>query len=204
MKHKVLGLYIWEVSLLIALCITLCTGVLATSAQRNISDEVIRLHVIAQSNSESDQAVKLRVRDAVLDLMSPVMKDIDKREDAKSVIEAEIPSIEKTANDVLLKNGFNIKATAELRNETYPTRNYSGFSLPCGEYLSLIVTLGEGNGRNWWCVVFPPLCTATGVNDLSVTTLSDGTKNIIITDDNEPQVKFRIIEFYNKLKHRIS
>ncbi len=130
------------------------------SGEEAIYDNMIRLHVIARSDSAEDQAEKLRVRDAILACLGEAMEESTDFDTARAAVTEMIPSIEEAARAVT-----GAPVTVTLGKETYPVRQYEGFTLPAGEYTSLLVILGEGDGQNWWCVLFPNLCTARATKD---------------------------------------
>ena len=161
----------WEWALLIAILISFAWGTWADRTQQQLSDKVLRLHVLANSDSEADQALKRKVRDSVLETASAILADCPDRE------------------------------TAELRPTVFPTREYEDFTLPAGEYLALRVVLGEGEGHNWWCVVFPPLCAET-TSSLSQTAMAAGLTEeevALITESDGYQLKFKAVELWEKL-----
>jgi len=123
-----------------------------------MAQKPLRLHVIANSNTQADQLVKLKVRDAILEMTSEGMTKLQSKDEAKEYIEENLSRIEGTANDVLLKNGFDYQARAELGVSNFPDKTYGDTVYPAGEYEALKIVLGKGEGENWWCVVFPPLC----------------------------------------------
>ncbi|HAZ37884.1 MAG TPA: stage II sporulation protein R [Clostridiaceae bacterium] len=129
-----------------------------TKEKGDVASKIIRFHCVANSDSSDDQRVKLKVRDAVLNDMGNKLQDIKTREESLTIIENSLPEIESTANDILLKEGKNYKAKAYLGKFNFPVKNYSDITLPSGEYTALRIVLGDGNGKNWWCVMFPPLC----------------------------------------------
>lgn len=137
--------------------------------RHTLSNDIIRLHVVGASDSEEDQQVKLQVRDVVLGVLESVQaEDVG---DAKESLEALFPQLEQAANEALQNAGMSCEATVSLAREAFPARDYDTFSLPAGVYESLRVTIGEGEGKNWWCVVFPSLClpaTAAEFEDTSV------------------------------------
>ncbi|MGM9526790.1 MAG: stage II sporulation protein R [Oscillospiraceae bacterium] len=188
-----------EGALLIALCITLCTGLWARAQQQKLSGELVRLHVIAASDSDADQALKLRIRDRALMHLTPLLDRAQSVDDARAVIESELPHLEKLANDEIAAAGFDYSAAAALSPERYPTREYMGFALPAGSYLSLRITLGGGEGQNWWCVVFPPLCMTAVEECESIATLSENSKKLIFAEEEEYILKFRLIEFFESI-----
>ncbi|MCL4426017.1 MAG: stage II sporulation protein R [Firmicutes bacterium] len=121
-------------------------------------DNLIRLHIIANSDSQQDQEVKLQVRDAVLEYLTPYLKDVSNREEARSIVIAHYRQIEEIAQATLRQAGFQYGTHLEVGRFPFPTRTYGDVTLPAGDYQALRVILGSGTGANWWCVLFPPLC----------------------------------------------
>ncbi|NCC66694.1 MAG: stage II sporulation protein R [Clostridia bacterium] len=201
MKTKNDGkLKIWELSLLFALCVSLCCALWAHAGQTELSSQLVRLHVIAESDSDEDQAVKLKVRDAVLEYLVPKLKTASSVSAASGIITDSLPDLDETAEKVLSAEGHEVSAAATLSVESYPTRVYDGFALPAGEYLSLRIVLGEGRGHNWWCVVFPPLCMSAAEDEDAFSALSGEAQKLILSDDGGYTLKFRIIEWYELLR----
>ena len=145
---------IWEKAALLALSLTLLWGAWAQGRQAGIAAGVLRLHVIAVSDDDEEQVLKLRVRDAVLEELRPMLLDAADAAEAGAIAEENLPAIAAAAEAV--SEGRPVSVS--LGRERYPLREYGAFRLPAGEYRSLRVTLGEGRGRNWWCVIFPTLC----------------------------------------------
>ena len=135
-------------------------------SQSKDTGEYLRIHIRADSNEESAQAVKYLVRDSVVDYLTPVVASCLDKQSAILSVESELTEIERVAEEVLTKNGYAYGAQAKVTRETFPTRVYGEYTLPAGEYTALVIALGEGKGDNWWCVVYPPLCFtgATGQN----------------------------------------
>lgn len=125
---------------------------------KSLSEKVVRLHVIANSDNEQDQAVKIKVKDAVLKEMAPKLNISDSKEETIEIIENNEDVIQQVAIDTLKKNNFNYSVKVAVDHTYFPTKFYNDFSLPAGDYLALRVIIGEGQGKNWWCVLFPPLC----------------------------------------------
>ncbi len=136
---------------------TLTVGLLRDSAK--LREDILRLHVVAASDGEADQNVKLQVRDAILGSLEEGLSDLTDPEQVFSYVQTMLPKLEQTANRVLEEAGFDDTAKVSLTEESFPIREYDTFSLPSGIYHSLRVVIGEGEGHNWWCVVFPQLCT---------------------------------------------
>ena len=179
----------WELAALLALCVFFCWGMWASDTQQDLAAGLVRLHVIARSDSDADQAEKLAVRDRVLAILSPALEGCESRNDAVNIILSRQEEIEAAAGDV----------TMALGTEHYPTRDYGTFSLPAGEYLSLRVILGDGQGHNWWCVVFPPLCTealAEPVED-AFAVLSEDQTGLITQDGPGYVLRFRLLEWWD-------
>lgn len=120
--------------------------------------KLIRIHIRADSNDEDDQAVKLKVRDRLNEIITEKLRDTDSFEAAYKRLEKMLPALKEKADETLKDNGFPYKSKVRLNNEFFPTRTYEGIVVESGYYDALIVELGEGKGDNWWCVVYPPLC----------------------------------------------
>ena len=126
--------------------------------RKTLSEDLIRLHVVGASDTQEDQQIKLQVRDALIEYLRQHMPDAEDVEAAKEALKGMLSQLEETANAVLSTAGMMDRAKVTLTTEEFPTRHYDTFSLPAGIYESLRVTIGEGQGKNWWCVVFPSLC----------------------------------------------
>ena len=185
---------IWEISLMLALCVTLCLGTWAQARQESISGSLVRLHVLAVSDDSNEQRIKLNVRDSVLSYISPKLEDAESPDEAKRIISSELDGIKSAAETAA--EGRPVKVT--LTQEYYPTRDYGSFSLPAGRYESLRVILGEGEGHNWWCVVFPPLCLTAAESDSAVESLDGETRGIVAEGDGY-RCKFRIVELWGEV-----
>lgn len=199
MKKRVVSLILLAAS---ALTVTLC-AVLQAQSQR-MADKIIRLHVVANSDTSADQAVKLAVRDAVLREAGRVL---DGAEDPKQAVAAQLPALEAAANAELQRQGSEDLARVSFRRELFPTREYDTFSLPAGVYDSLRVTIGQGEGHNWWCVIFPSLCvppTADGFAEAAAAGgFSTGEIRLLTQADPAYTVKFRSLELLQALKSRL-
>ena len=193
--------YITVVSLLLLAAI-LAGCCCLQAQQRRLSEKLVRLHVVASSDSEYDQAVKLEVRDAVLDAATALM---DGSPDPRRALAEGLPIIEAAAKKRLSELNEDAPVTVTLRNELFPTRNYANFSLPAGVYRSLRVTVGAGEGHNWWCVVFPSICLTASMDELELAAEAAGFSEgeiRLITEDGEGYVlKFKTLELLQKLKN---
>ena len=180
----------------------LSCGVCGLSAeQQALAQKLIRLHVVAASDSAEDQAIKLCVRDAVLTRAQELLADAD---DPQNALALGLDSLAEAAGQALADAGKCGTVQVRLGKELFPTREYATFALPAGVYESLRVTIGEGEGRNWWCVVFPSLCFTAAADDLELAARTGGFSNReldLITGSSRGYVlKFRILELLQALK----
>ncbi len=135
---------------------------------RSVKENLVRLHVVANSDSQEDQALKLQVRDAVLEKLNGAMEQIPTAQEAKDYLAGHLQELEAFINAFLQSLNREETASVSLQKEEFPTRHYDTFSLPAGVYDSLRITIGQGQGQNWWCVIFPTLClpaTSEGFQD---------------------------------------
>lgn len=193
----------WELALLLAVAAVGLLGARLGSEQEALSDELIRLHVVANSDSQADQALKLKVRDAVLTRCGVYLAGLD-REEALDALAQSLPQLGQVAADTVAREGYTYPVRVSLRQESFPTRDYTGFSLPAGAYTALRVELGEGGGHNWWCVVFPPLCTGSVTETAQTAGLTDGQVALITGETEGYVVKFKAIELWENIKASLS
>lgn len=185
---------IWETATLLALCLALCAGVWAQGQQNAISGNLVRLHVLAASDEPAEQALKLRVRDAVLDYLRPVLAEVSDAEAACELLSGDLGGIARAAEEAA--EGRQVRVS--LGRESYPTRVYEGFTLPAGRYTSLRIVLGEGAGHNWWCVVFPPLCLDAAGGEPMQSAMS-GESLALVTKPEVYALRFRAVELWGEL-----
>lgn len=183
------------------ICLLLCTLVIAAlpvSGEEEIYHDVIRLHIIAASDSERDQSLKLLVRDAVLEKYGSALTSCPTRDDARAALEPLLPAVETLARETLIQAGCDAPVAVTLGEETYPTRDYETFSLPAGKYLSLRILIGDAAGHNWWCVLYPPLCLDTALEESPQ--LSDAEYGLL-RENNQGKysVKFKVLELLEEL-----
>ena len=161
-----------------------------------IYDSTVRLHVIANSDSEEDQALKLKVRDAIVEQMSTY--NAKTKEEALDYINNDKENLKKIAEECIKNEGFNNPVSIEIGEESYPTREYEDFTLPAGKYTSLRVIIGEGDGQNWWCVLYPPLCTSYAIeldkDEYIDVGFTKDQYNLITGNNKEYKVKFKLLE----------
>jgi stage II sporulation protein R len=183
--------------------IGLCTvlTILPIHSEGQIYDSVLRLHVLANSDSEDDQALKLRVRDAILQDTAHLFENCKTRDEAGAAVIENLPLFQRSAERAICEEGYSYPVRIELGKEEYPTRNYESACFPAGEYLSLRVLIGEGEGQNWWCVLFPPLCvSAASESDGSVEVGLYGDQYAIVTEteDIKYKIRFKLLEAIEK------
>lgn len=172
--------------------------------KKQLSDQVIRLHVVGASDSDNDQRVKLLVRDAVLSVVEDCMENADDKSEASNALESKLELLETTANAVLEQEGVEERATVTLLKEEFPSRAYDTFTLPAGVYDSLRVTIGSGEGRNWWCVVFPRLCVDAAVSEVEDVAAGAGFSDSLggaITGKQEYQLRFFLLDWMGRVEN---
>ena len=182
----------------------LATAAVIQQEQQTLAGKLIRLHVVANSDSKEDQLLKLQVRDAVLAVTAAVdAQSGDPEENLKQLL----PRIKQAAEECLRRQGNNDPVGVSFGDEVFPTRYYENFALPAGVYRSLRVTIGEGQGHNWWCVVFPSICfraTAAELEEAAqVAGLTEGEIRLITEEPDGYQLKFKSLELLQKIKTRL-
>lgn len=179
------------------------------AVSKSLADNVFRLHVIANSDSDEDQNLKYIVRDKVLSYMNEICKDVCSKEEAMELATEHLNEFKQIALDTIHENGFNYDVNIEIGNFSFPTKNYGDISLPSGYYDSLRIKLGNAEGQNWWCVMFPPLCfidVSSGIvpdesKEIMKKDLSDEEFSLISNEDSsEISFKFKLIEFFQNAK----
>jgi stage II sporulation protein R len=211
------------------ICVFICVSVTAivftnsylikgkdTSIQDSISNKLIRFHVIANSDNAEDQALKLKVRDKVLEYISPMLKGSKSIEESREIIKANDDSIKRIAQDIVKKNGYKYVVATELSKQKFPVKTYGNITLPQGEYEAYRILIGSGGGQNWWCVMFPPLCfiditkgevSSKETEKVMKQVLSEkefsAVDNTEVKESKEKEdkivVKFKFVELFDKL-----
>lgn len=194
-KHRLLGKALVCGFVLAALC----SFFPFAAACGQLPRDVVRLHVVANSNGAEDQAVKLLVRDAVLEEAARWYQGAGSMEEASSQLCTHLQSIAGAARQVLGEQGMGYSATAQMTEMYFPTRDYGDFRLPAGRYRTLRVTLGEGAGKNWWCVVFPSLCLPAATQEEALLTLPEGERQVV-EGGQDVQVKLKAVELWESLR----
>ncbi len=201
------------VSFFAGLVISLIVGIAFSKAyadkvQQTLSDNVIRFHVIANSDSENDQELKLKVRDEVIKFLEEKLDGCRTKEESRRIIEANIEGIELLAEKTATSYGFPYEVKAEVCNDVFPLRQYGDVRMPAGDYDTLKISIGKAQGHNWWCVVYPPLCfvdIAKGeITDESENVLLEGADSevLLASGDVVPEIKFKIVELWQEWEHK--
>ena len=173
-----------------------------TSEELDIYENTVRLHVIANSDSEQDQALKLIVRDALLTAVNDL--EATGKEDAVEKIEKQKENLAEIAKTVIKNNGEEYEVKIEIGKEKYPTKHYEDFSLPAGEYTSVRVIIGKGEGQNWWCVLYPPLCTSSALEYDEEACIQVGLSKeqydlITSNESGKYKIKFKFLELASEV-----
>ncbi|MGN1003614.1 MAG: stage II sporulation protein R [Oscillospiraceae bacterium] len=203
-KKSVPQLHWWELTLLLGFAAALLLGLWLEREQSDLADSVLRLHVLANSDSEADQALKLKVRDRVLAEAEAILPDGTTLEEAERMLEENLPRLAAAGAEVVAREGYDYPVSASLEETWFPTKEYEDFSLPAGRYQALRVVIGEGEGQNWWCVVFPPLCLGSISESTQEIALESGLSEqqvSLLTGESEGYVvKFKALELWEKIK----
>ncbi len=167
-----------------------------------IYDKTLRLHIPANSDSEQDQALKLKVRDEVIRLLEAPLSDCKYKNEAVEVVENMRNEIKQAAEQVIYREGFDYTASVSIVEENYPRREYEGISLPAGKYTSVKIELGTAEGQNWWCVLFPQVCTSGACPEQVLKDVGFTASQIkLLTEEEETEyvVKFKLVEFIQNI-----
>lgn len=169
-----------------------------------IRDDTFRLHILANSDSQEDQAVKLKVRDRILQEFSFLFADAQDKNQAMQNVQAHLEEIVSCARQVLKENGKEPVASAQVVNMYFTTREYEDFTMPAGMYDALRITLGEGKGHNWWCVMFPPMCIPAAAQQQTLQENYTEQEQQIITSPPEYEARFFLVELFEGVKAWLS
>ena len=174
-------------------------------------ENLIRFHVLANSDSEEDQALKLKVRDKVISYLKPKLEDSESISQSEKIILNEKDKLMDICKETIKQNGYNYDVSINLGYSKFPTKQYSSVVLPAGEYTSLKIIIGKGQGKNWWCVMFPPLCFVDEQNNVIDKETDEKLKKVLTKDEyelivekdkkhiNNLQIKFKIVEVFQKI-----
>ena len=172
---------------------TVFISLVPTDAEGAIYEDTVRLHILARSDSEEDQAIKLALRDEILREFGKELSAFESVSEATEELSGRLDEIRLFADSALSLMGCDEKASVTLMREWYDRRDYESFSLPAGYYTSLKIVIGEGEGKNWWCVMFPPLCLDTATSDIKYS------KEEEILISKKYTVKFKLLELISEI-----
>lgn len=167
------------------------------STCQSLEQDVLRLHILANSDSVSDQSLKLKVRDDVIEYMSPLYIDATDKSDAIEITQQHLSSIEEIAQSSVYEYGYNYSVDAKILNTYFDTRYYDDFTMPAGMYDALQISIGDASGKNWWCVMYPSLCVGASSKESMQDELSDSQYKLVTNDEFE--YEFKIVEYFEKL-----
>lgn len=194
----------WRRVLALFVACLVCTALWAEATQVRLASQVIRLHVLANSDIEEDQALKLEVRDRVLETTSALLAGETEPQAAAVLLDQHLDDIAQTAAQEISAQGHDDRVEVRLEQTWFPTRQYQGISLPAGNYLALRVLIGAAEGHNWWCVVFPNLCLpAVSERALETSTLTPGQISLLQEEETSYVFRFKALELWQSLKHRL-
>lgn len=193
-----------ELFLLLGIAAALLLGLWLEREQTRVSDSVLRLHVLANSDSAEDQSLKLMVRDAVLEEAKVILPEGSTVRESEQILSRNLERLAAAGAAVVEREGYDYPVSARLEDSWFPTKEYEDFALPAGQYRALRIVIGEGEGQNWWCVVFPPLCLASVSEPAAQTALEagmNGRQVALLTGESEGYVvKFKLLEWWEQLK----
>ncbi len=201
MKYK---LKRWEVALLTGVAVALLMGTYLDREQAALADSVIRLHVIANSDSEADQELKYQVRDRILTEAAALYQPGDDLQQVRRSMEENLTLLAQAGRDVVEEQGYDYPVSARLERTWFPTKKYTDFALPAGNYTALRIVVGEGKGENWWCVAFPPLClgsvSETVDEAAAAGNFTPEQVSLITGESGGYVVKFKAMELWEQFK----
>lgn len=181
------------------------------SISENYKDKLIRFHVIANSDSDEDQELKLKVRDEIIKYLQPKLINSNSIAKSEEIIKKEYSELEQISKNIISENGYNYDVQVGIQYSTFPTKQYSNVILPAGEYKALKIVIGQGQGKNWWCVMFPPLCFIDEENGVIDKDTDEKLKEVLTEEEYElitqktekdmsrVKVKFKIVEILESI-----
>lgn len=171
--------------------------------QPGIADKILRFHVLANSDSKEDQEVKKKVRDAVGAMMEPRLAESRNLEETEAIVQQSMEKIVEVTTETLEDNGYHYGASARLANVEFPVKSYGAYTFPAGEYEALQVTLGEGEGHNWWCVLYPNMCFRGSVYEVPSDEAKHALREVLTPEEYEDifrhgkyQIRFKFLEYF--------
>ena len=193
----------WELALMLGIAFAALIGPWLGAQRAELAQKVVRLHVVANSDREEDQALKLQVRDAVLRQVEPLLRDKDRTE-SLAILRDTLPELGQTAADTVARAGYRYPVRLSVEEAWFPTKEYQDFALPAGTYTALRVELGGARGKNWWCVVFPPLCLGSVTQQAAQAGFTQDELGLITGEDEGYVIRFKLMEWWEELKNLLS
>lgn len=196
---------IYRLSVIIFTLVVIVSAVTyAKITQSKIAAQVLRLHVIANSDSESDQRLKIAVRNRILSEVSDLFENTSSAAEAAKIAEGKLEFLTEIARDEVKKQGFSYPVSVKIGKVAFPVKFYDDIMLPSGQYTALQITIGSGGGRNWWCVMYPPMCSLDGItsdNSRSAlkSALSESDFNMVSSNGKGAQIRFKIVDLINSV-----
>ncbi len=192
----------WELAGILTLFLAFTYFAAAGQTQAQVADKLVRLHVIANSDTAADQALKLQVRDAVLEVTQDIGAECADTQETQEALQAHLQEIQEAARQVIRQEGYDYPVTAQLKREYYPSKVYENFALPAGDYTGLKVKIGAARGHNWWCVVFPPLCMSAATRE-AFTGFTEEEAAFVQQDGTRYALRFKAAELVDQLRHTL-
>ena len=211
-KEKNILLLSIFIGIFITLVFMLATKSYSYNIQKGIADEVIRLHVLANSDEDYDQQLKIKVKDGIVKMLENELHNSMSKDETRIILLQNLDKIEDKAKEIIEENGYNYNVSAKITFDDFPTKQYGDVVLPAGEYEALKVEIGEAKGKNWWCVMFPPLCFVDASvkevpkedKDMLKSVLTDTEYDIVTKADNENDIPIKIkFKIFEKLENLI-
>lgn len=201
MKHRFFLLSIVAIAMIV--CASYIQSPAEDPLQPEIAQKILRFHILANSDSKEDQEVKKKVRDAVGLMMAPKLQKAESLADTENIVEENLDSIVSTAERVLEENGYSYGAKARLARVDFPVKSYGDYTFPAGEYEALQVTLGAGEGHNWWCVLYPNMCFQGTVFEIESEEADEALREVLtpeeyedVFDDGKVEIRFKFLEYF--------
>lgn len=193
-----------NIALIIGFVFTLAVCNISSFAKSydNLKNDVVRLHILANSDSEEDQALKLKVRDKILETSGDYFSESASVVETEKIIEQRMSELQQIAQQEVYDNGYDYKVSCKLVNMYFDERQYDNFSLPAGNYDAFRITIGDAKGHNWWCVMYPPLCIPAAMDETEFEDMFTDEEVDMITNPGKYKVKFKIVELYEKLTNK--
>lgn len=193
-----------EKSILISFLLMIIFSFLGFNSKcESISNKILRLHILANSDTKEDQELKLKVRDKVLDFSRASVDNFCNKGEAISKLNVDLNIIKNIAEEEIRNQGYNYPVKVELKKTYFTTRRYENFTLPAGQYDAVRILIGEAKGRNWWCVMFPALCLGVSKesSDEKLESILDSKESDIVENESKYEFKFKLVEYFNNIKN---